>query len=621
MTRYPGVHARTGSSYWWFYQAVPSDLLHHFPSKWAERGSLKTRDLREANSIAKQRAAAWDSKFSALRSGNDTASAASIDSAQTRLPQGTQSLDTAVHSDPLEAISPELAQTLARMIETSILSVDAMARRYPAAAQALERHDSRAEAATGDLPDTLTAVLPLGGGIPDALADAREQRHKAADEEAAKALARGRTELVRPMVDAAARRLGFQFNHAAPGALEALHECLKAYRRACKAIVQRDAGEDIATPTAPPAVAQTTPKPPIQPAPPSVPVVARQTHTPMDAYRAWAASPGSTGKPRPAKTLKTYEGAAHKLAAMLDHKCLEDMTREDGLRIRADLLSDAQKRGGTAAQNAASTTLGRFQTLLNMAVDLEWLGKNPLTGRKIPKVKSERQPWNLKDLPCLFDDPIFRAYELPTAARAGKDAAYWLPLLGLYTGARVSELAQLGIDDLTETEEAGWVLSIHEDGENQSVKNQHSVRQVPVHPELVRLGLLDYHKAIKVAGADRLWPAVVFCELNGAGGEFSKFFGKYKTEKGFDKTRVFHSFRHTLETSLRALSIPKYHIAALAGHAGEDVSDDYAHPTPEVLRPVLERLQFPGLDLPRVFRTPAWKPSDGLKRKASHPTA
>jgi len=39
------------------------------------------------------------------------------------------------------------------------------------------------------------------------------------------------------------------------------------------------------------------------------------------------------------------------------------------------------------------------------------------------------------------------------------------------------------------------------------------------------------------------------------------------------------------------------------------VSDDYAHLTPAILRPVLERPSFPGLDLPQVFMTPSWRPA------------
>lgn len=58
--RYPGVYPRPKITFWWFYQTVPADLTHRFPKAWATRESLKTRDLREANALAKQRTADWE---------------------------------------------------------------------------------------------------------------------------------------------------------------------------------------------------------------------------------------------------------------------------------------------------------------------------------------------------------------------------------------------------------------------------------------------------------------------------------------------------------------------------------------------------------------------------------
>ena len=399
-----------------------------------------------------------------------------------------------------------------------------------------------------------------------------------------------------PLAEAVTKSMGMQADWTTPEGRAGLGEVLKAYRRARADAVRRDAGEVVDTPAQ-----QQQPQEAA-----AGPQSASRGHTPRDAFDAWAKEPGKKGA-RPKRTVDTYRAAADMLAALVPGRTLESLTREDGVNIVAGLTKAAQTKGGKA-QNTAVTRLSRFKTLLAVALDLGWTTHNALHGRKIHRVRTSRKPWKPADLVRLFDDPIFTAYALPRAAMAGADAAYWLPLLGLFTGARITELAQLGIDDLTHTDDAGWCLSIHEEDEGQSVKNEHSVRTVPVHPELVRLGLMDYWKAVKDAGATRLWPAVVFSELNGAGGEFSKHFGKFKTAKGFGPDLVFHSFRHTLETELRALSVPKYHIAALAGHAAEDISDGYAHPTPAVLRPVLERLQFPGLALPRVFKVPAWTP-------------
>ena len=48
------------------------------------------------------------------------------------------------------------------------------------------------------------------------------------------------------------------------------------------------------------------------------------------------------------------------------------------------------------------------------------------------------------------------------ATKAGADAAYWVPLLAAYTGARPSELCQLWTDDLSE-EAGGLVVEFRND--------------------------------------------------------------------------------------------------------------------------------------------------------------
>ena len=569
---------------------APQDLLHRFNGQpWAVRCSLKTSDLRQANDKARTLHAEWAEKFASMRRQDN--------------PQWV-------------TLTPALTQHIAAEVRRWVLAADDNLRMFPEGPQALADRDKRqqrrgavaealariesGESAGRDFSALRIDQAPLAVADTDPLAGLTDEQGQAlaqfngSQADAASAdMARRNRRGVLPLAEMVTKSMGLMIDWQTPEGAECLAEVLKAHRQATADAVRRDAGEVVDTPE------------PQQPQEaPGRPQTAKATHTPTDAFNAWdKAKPG-----RPRKTVATYRAAADQLAAMLPGRSLESLTREDGRDIVAALLKVAQARGG-ASQNTAVTRLSRFKTLLAQAVDLEWIPRSPLQGRTIGRVQSSRKPWKTTDLVRLFADPIFTAYTLPRASMAGKDAAYWLPLLGLFTGARISELAQLGIDDLTHNEEAGWCLSIHEEQEDQSVKNQHSIRTVPVHPELFRLGLIDYRQAMKDAGAVRLWPAVVFSELNGAGGKISEWFGDFKEAKGFGGELVFHSFRHTLETELRALSVPKYHIAALAGHAPEDVSDGYAHPTPTVLRPHLERLRFPGLVLPRVFTVPAWKPS------------
>ena len=578
MTPFPGVIRRADSTVWWFALRAPQDLLHRFDGgPWAARCSLKTRDLREANTKARVLQSEWSQRFDAMRREDN--------------PQRVE-------------LNAALVATIAAELRRWMLQADDNMRDYPEMPNALLRLERQKLIAEGRGVAGRESLLIGVDPVPDPLAGLTEEQQGAVARfnarylsEAAIAVARRDRLSMLPWAELISKHMGLSIDWKTTEGSDALLQLLKTFREATADLVRRDSGDLVETP--PDAGPQQAPQTPLQPS-----KAVAEGHTPMDAFNAWEKlKPG-----RPRKSVATYRAAAVKLASMLPGRTLESLTRADGRTVVAKLLDEAEARG-PKGQNTASNLLGRFKTLLAQAVDLEWIDKNPFQGRTVERTKSTRKPWSIPQLVKLFDDPLFTAYQLPAASMAGLDAAYWLPLLGLYTGARISELAQLHTDDVQRTADAGWVVSIKEDAdEGQGVKNKYSIRSVPVHPELERLGFIAYATSIREHGPGPLWPAVVRSELNGAGGKVSQWFGEYKTGKGFGEDHVFHSFRHTLETELRALAIPKYQIAALAGHAGEDVSDDYAHLTPAILRPVLERLSFPGLDLPQVFMTPSWKP-------------
>jgi integrase len=86
-----------------------------------------------------------------------------------------------------------------------------------------------------------------------------------------------------------------------------------------------------------------------------------------------------------------------------------------------------------------------------------------------------------------------------------KDEYYWLPLLAAFTGARLEELGQLHVSDIRESE-GGRYFSINEDEPTKHVKNADSIRDIPIHPELVRLGFLHYVDAIRTNSGKRVFP-------------------------------------------------------------------------------------------------------------------
>lgn len=56
---------------------------------------------------------------------------------------------------------------------------------------------------------------------------------------------------------------------------------------------------------------------------------------------------------------------------------------------------------------------------------------------------------------------------------------------------------------------------------DKSLKNINSQRQMPIHPELIKLGFLKYVEALKANGQERLFPELKHNEIKGYRGYVS----------------------------------------------------------------------------------------------------
>jgi integrase len=88
---------------------------------------------------------------------------------------------------------------------------------------------------------------------------------------------------------------------------------------------------------------------------------------------------------------------------------------------------------------------------------------------------------------------------------------------------------------------------------------------VPIHPQIVSLGFLQYIDSLKTTGSSRVFP-----ELKRIGGRYghapSKWFNeKYRKRLGIEGTN-FHSLRHTFATNLREHGVQLDIISELLGH-------------------------------------------------------
>ena len=103
-----------------------------------------------------------------------------------------------------------------------------------------------------------------------------------------------------------------------------------------------------------------------------------------------------------------------------------------------------------------------------------------------------REPWHIDELRLLFSSPVFAAGARPKGGRG--EAAFWLPLLALHTGARLSELAALTAADVVIEQPSGIaIITITEDvDQGRTLKTLASRRVVPIHTELIRFGFLNF---------------------------------------------------------------------------------------------------------------------------------
>jgi integrase len=285
---------------------------------------------------------------------------------------------------------------------------------------------------------------------------------------------------------------------------------------------------------------------------------------------------------------------------------LEQVDRITANGFRDKLQVWALEKERTAA--TADNVIVSVRALFNVARDQGWVSSNPferLTVAVGGRDKEDREPWTQDELVHLFDDPIWTDYRLPSVRKAGKDAAYWIPLIACFTGARVSEIAQLWTDDLTLTPGSEIIEFRASRERGQRLKNDKTWRAVPMHSELVRLGLPDY-ASLQQAGP--LFPLVPTKGANGAGGQFGQWFGDFKQAKGFPPSvKSMHSFRHLVATELRIKGASEALADAIIGHAGLTTGRKVYSATirrhAETMRATIEMLSFPGLNLRRVYRS------------------
>jgi len=148
---------------------------------------------------------------------------------------------------------------------------------------------------------------------------------------------------------------------------------------------------------------------------------------------------------------------------------------------------------------------------------------------------------------------------------------FYIPLIALFTGMRLNEIASLSIDDVV-FEEVNKIYYF--DLIDIDVKNEASKRVIPIHKTLLnKLGFKKYIKNIEKG--KRLFPKLTWHEDNGYGHNLSKAFNlKSFKSQWINDDRLnhkiymldFHSFRHTAITRFSDGGLEESKINVISGH-------------------------------------------------------
>lgn len=242
--------------------------------------------------------------------------------------------------------------------------------------------------------------------------------------------------------------------------------------------------------------------------------------------------------------------------------------------------------------------LSRLRTLLQWCVNNAILPDNPANGVKVDGSTNgsepSRLPFTTQEINSIFT-PLLDRKNQPYSEQV------WALLIAVHTGMRASEIAQLKISSIREERDI-LCFAVEE-----RTKNAGSRRLVPVHSNLIELGLEERIAVLKRARQTHLFPTWFEQgkdSATDANVRFTQYIPRwfsrtYLPSVGIvDKRKVFHSFRHHLKTALAVSGVDRLTSDAITGHADGSVAGRYIHGVSiERMRDAIELMQLGGMKI------------------------
>ncbi len=251
------------------------------------------------------------------------------------------------------------------------------------------------------------------------------------------------------------------------------------------------------------------------------------------------------------------------------NRALASISKADVLAFRETLRARTDGRGrGRGAKVSEKTVrqhLVSAGTFLSYCVAADWITSNPAAN--LPGARGQGRPRPDEERPAVGDDDLRRMFADLHQAR---EETRWALLLLAYTGARRGEVAQLWVADIAPV---GGVPCMRiepaaDPATPKHVKSSAGRRVVPLHADLLELGLLAFVEAARAAGRKQLFPS-----LTSRGGDpLSRWWQLRRDRVGLSERCQLHGLRHRFISQLKHAGFDEPRIAQLVGHANQSLT-------------------------------------------------
>jgi integrase len=300
-------------------------------------------------------------------------------------------------------------------------------------------------------------------------------------------------------------------------------------------------------------------------------------------------------------------------------KFVHEITRDDVKKIRDLLLKvpahsakfapkktlreacklAAEKGWKLISPATVNSYLSKLSAVLGYAKREKYVYENEalkITVHDEVDAKDKRLPFEPAELKKIFSAPLYLEISGNKDQRA--ITQFWIPLIALFTGMRLNEICQLELTDIAREDDVDVILI------RRKTKTKASVRTIPVHPELKKIGFMDYVARMKDKGNTRLFPDLQKDVRGYDSSGFSKWFNRtFLNSIEIKRPKIaFHSFRHNFRDAQREAELSYEVVGQLGGWTNEEVRNIYGKGLTVVkLFNAMQQIKY-NLDLSHLYR-------------------